>query len=169
MKNLNFISLIKVSKDLLLALFLFGVCRLLFYCFNYAYFSDIGLIALIKIFIAGIRFDISALLIINSVYILLALLPLIHKENKGYQFFLKLLFLSFNSLALLLNCIDFSYFKFTLKRTTSDLFFVREDIGNLLGQYIIDYWYIAILWILLSFLLYRFYSCQTVIIRSGLS
>ncbi len=103
------------------------------------------------------RFDVSVFFMLNGLFIFFFFLPFVNKETVYYQKFLRILFVIANSIALLLNCIDFSYFKFTLKRTTSELFFIRNDVGNLLGQYLIDYWYIVFIWMLLTYLLFRFY------------
>ena len=153
----HFSNLLLLLKRLAIPLLLFSLCRLLFYLFNYTYFSDISILELLKIFLAGLRFDIAALVIVNSIFILFTLFPFINKGNRIYQNILKLLFVITNSIALLANCIDFLYFKFTLKRTTAELFFIRDDVGNLLPQYLRDYWYIALIWLMLTFLLFRLY------------
>ncbi len=94
---------------------------------------------------------------LNTLFLLLAFVPFVNKENRIYASFLKGVFVAINSIGLLMNCVDFSYFKFTLKRSTAELFFIRNDVGNLLGQYLIDYWYVALIWFFLSFLLFKFY------------
>lgn len=94
---------------------------------------------------------------LNAPFIFLSLLPFANQTHLSFQRALKFIFVFINGLGLLLNCIDMPYFKFTLKRTTAELFFIRDDIGNLLGRYILDYWYIALLWLILLFLLIKFY------------
>ena len=144
-------------KRLGIIVLLYTICRILFYLFNIAYFNDIGFF----FFLAGIRFDLVAIIISNSLFIILCLLPFHFINNTGYKRLLKILFLTTNGLALLANCIDFEYFKYTLKRTTSDVFNLMglgDDIITLLPQFIKDFWYIIALWILLVVLaeyLYR--------------
>jgi hypothetical protein len=58
-----------------LMLLVFTLCRLAFLFSNYSYFSDLNFAELIKIFAGGIKFDVSALIYFNVIYILLALLP----------------------------------------------------------------------------------------------
>lgn len=109
------------------------------------------------IFIAGLRFDVSTILICNLPYILFSVFPFLNKSNSLFQKVLKIWFIITNAVCLLLNCIDFAYFKFTLKRATSELFLMHDDVGNLLSQYLLDYWYLGVIWIALVYLLIRFY------------
>ncbi|MBK9480022.1 MAG: LTA synthase family protein [Bacteroidetes bacterium] len=150
-------SLKKTAKSLLLLLALYCLCRLLFLLFNFSYFADLKITELLLIFSAGLRFDISAILICNLPFILFSVFPLLNKANGLFQKLLKTWFISSNAVCLLLNCIDFAYFKFTLKRATAELFFMHDDVGNLLAQYLVDYWYIGLIWIALVYLLIRFY------------
>ena len=60
-----------------------------------------------------------------------------------------------------MNCADIAYYSFTLKRTTSDVFsFIKfgNDLGRLLPQFMIDFWYVplmVIVLIILSSILYN--------------
>jgi phosphoglycerol transferase MdoB-like AlkP superfamily enzyme len=50
-------------------------------------------------------------------------------------------------------CVDFEYFRYTFKRTTADfLDYIAigggNDVFTLLPRYIIDFWYVAVIWIL---------------------
>jgi len=68
-----------------------------------------------------------------------------------------------NSIAILANCVDLAYFKFTLKRTTADVFhFFGGEIGNdlfhLLPTFLTEYWFIFFIWIVLTFILTFFYQ-----------
>ena len=66
-----------------------------------------------------------------------------------------------NGVALLLNSIDTAWFPFTQKRTTADFFKListGDDVGNNIGRYLLDYWYLLFIWAGLLFigvLLYR--------------
>ncbi|MBL7884768.1 MAG: hypothetical protein JNL69_11910, partial [Bacteroidia bacterium] len=68
-----------------------------------------------------------------------------------------------NSIAILANCVDLAYFKFTLKRTTADVFHffggeIGDDLFHLLPTFLMEYWYIFFIWIALTFLLAFFYQ-----------
>ena len=114
-------------------------------------------------FFYGIRFDFSVIILSNCVFILLFLFPIPLRENKVFKLLLKWLFIIVNSLAMLANCIDFVYFRFTLKRTTSDVFnFLGSgkgnDLGRLLPTFLKDYWYVFFLWALFSIAVYYIYK-----------
>ena len=65
------------------------------------------------------------------------------------------MFYLFNIPALLVNCIDFIFYRFTQKRATGDLFTseVAGDIKNNLFNYISDFWYVLLILIILVFLM----------------
>lgn len=144
-------------KRLGILLLIYSVCRILFFLFNRNYFSDIDAMA----FIGGLRFDITTITILNLPFIFLSLIPFKFRENVAYQFVLRWLFYLVNIPAILLNCIDLEYYKFTFKRSTADffqLFFMGEDVGNALPQYFADYWYVATIFILLSLITILLYK-----------
>ena len=107
---------------LLVILVLFTVSRILFYVFNTSYFSDLDFTKFLKIIFYGIRFDISAILIVNLPFIFLNIIPFKFRYNKIYQIINNWIFYILNSIALALNYIDVIYFRFILKRTTGDIF-----------------------------------------------
>jgi phosphoglycerol transferase MdoB-like AlkP superfamily enzyme len=156
-------SALTLLKKLGLLLGLYIFCRLLFYWFNHSYFSDIGFGQLLLIMLAGLRFDFSVIILSNSLFILLYLLPFPFRELKAYRAGLRWLFVITNSIATLANCADLIYFQFTLKRTTADVFNffgggIGNDLGRLLPLFLKEYWYIFLIWIFLSFLIWYFYK-----------
>ena len=106
----------------LILILLFSVSRFLFFLFNINYFESIGFSELIKIHLAGIRFDLSALFYFNLLFILLSLIPGNFKNNKLYQRILFTLFFLVNSVLLATNYIDTKFFDFEHKRLTFDFF-----------------------------------------------
>ncbi len=160
-KNIQFVYCL--LKRLGFLLFLYSFCRLLFFWFNHSYFSDLTFGQLFPLFFFGIRFDVSVIILSNCVFLLLFLIPFAFREKNGYRLFLKWLFIIMNSLAMLANCIDFAYFRFTLKRTTADVFNFfggkkGGDLQRLLPLFLKDYWYVFILWAILTFLVYYIYK-----------
>jgi len=136
-------------KRILILMLLFMISRLGFYFFNTEHYADITFSRLIRIFSGGIKFDISAIMFINGLYLLLYLLPLPFRYSKTYKGFLKYFFFITNGIALAANTMDFFYFDFVLKRSTSDVFmFAKEgNIITLLGLFVVDYWYGVLFWI----------------------
>lgn len=104
----------------------------------------------------GLRFDVSAIVLSNSVFIILHLIPLPQRETNWYQKILQVLFYSVNSVAVFSNCVDLAYFQFTAKRTTADVFSffsMGDDLFRLLPLFLKEYWYIFFIWIALTALL----------------
>lgn len=154
-------NLLLLLKRFVLLLLFYTVSRALFLVFNAAYFSGLGFGDLILAFINGIRFDISTLVILNVPVIALHFFPFRFFYSSGYQKLIKALFMVINIPCLLINCIDFAYFGFTFRRTTFDVLGILSgggDIFNTLPSMIKDFWYILLIWLILSFLLVKLYS-----------
>lgn len=132
----------------------------MFYLFNTAYFSEVSFFNLLSFLFYGLRFDVSAIVVTNSLFIFLHLIPLPQRNSRGYQKMLAVLFYVINSIAILSNCADFVYFKFINKRSTADLFRLISagtDFLNLLPTFIKDYWYILLIWLSLIVLMVYLY------------
>lgn len=132
---------------LLLAMLLFTLCRIGFYIYNTSYFPDMTVNHFLRILWGGLRFDMTAVLYINSLIILLTLIPFDIRFTSAYQTILKYLFYILNGLAIAANLADFIYYKFTLRRTTADIFNEFEEgpgAGGLFFRFLIDYWYVTI-------------------------
>lgn len=143
-----------------IALLLFSLFRILFWWLNRDYFSEVSP----AVFGYGLRFDLSAIAFLFAPFILLHLLPFPFREKKRYQLTLKVLFHLANSIGLVLNGIDLEYFKFTLKRSTADLFELAgfgNDLFHLMPSFIRDYWYVVLAFfvtLILTEVLYRWVS-----------
>lgn len=135
---------------------LFTASRIVFFLLNRGLFTQVDFKYFIKLSLAGLRFDLTALLYFNVVYILLMAIP--HKLHHK-RFFIKytnLLFYITNGVALFINSIDFVYYRFTSRRTTLMVF---EEFSNeqnflqLLYHFAIDYFYVLLIYIALMFIL----------------
>lgn len=144
---------------LLLALVLMSFSRWLFYFFNTSYFASVNFFELMRIMMAGLRFDLSALAIVNLPVILLLAVPLVFKYERHWQNIIHALYVVLNSIALALNLIDTVYFRYINKRTTSELFqFFGNEAENripVLGGIFADYWYMLLVWFVLIWVLYK--------------
>ncbi len=167
MKRKNVISaisnikvLISLLKRLTLVLLLFTLLRIIFYVFNLEHYEEMTFSHFLRIMQGGIKFDISAIMFINFLYIFLFLLPFPFKYNRKYQSFLKYLFLIPNSIALAVNMGDVFYFDFILKRSTVDVFIFagESNILKLFSLFFIDYWYGVLIGIFLIFILIFAYN-----------
>lgn len=146
--------------SLLLVMALYSVSRVAFYFYNTSFFPNLSLSRMFIIMIGGLRFDLSATLYSNSLFILLLILPLPIRFNQLYQSILKWIFLTVNAFAFAINTIDFVYYRFTLRRTTLTVinqFENEENLGRLSLHFLWDYWYAVLFWIFLGALLYLGY------------
>jgi len=144
------IHVVLFLRLLTVTVFLF-LSRAIFYAFNIKYFAGVPSREEMWIFWHGTRFDVAAILMLNLPFIAMYLLPFRFREKKGYLLTADIYFYVVNILALMLNFIDIIYFRFTLKRVTADIFTylqVGGDFDKLLPQFLKDFWYIQITWIL---------------------
>lgn len=146
---------------LLLVWLLFTLCRVGFYLYNTSFFPDMTLRNFLGLLWGGVQFDITAILYVNTIYILLMILPFDFRFRYGYQEVLRYIYFITNGFALATNVADFIYYKFTLRRTSADVFkqFQNEqNIGSLFFRFIADYWYAALFWALLVLLMVKLYN-----------
>lgn len=131
--------------------------RLTFLLVNYTVFREADLGQTFWAFVIGLRFDLSAIFMVNGLFLLFSLLPVPQFQSKGYQSFLKLVFIISNFPFLCLNLIDLEYFKFIGRRTSNELFTITQDIQAQTSQLLLNYWYFPILGALLLVLLIKWY------------
>lgn len=126
-----------------LLMVLYTASRLAFFAINQDFFADITAPALLRIFAAGTRFDLAAVMYVNLLFLCLWLLPTVWRFKSAARVFLNTLFVATNSLALILNCIDFVYYPFIFKRMTGDVvqeFAHEQNFGGLLAQMALVHW-----------------------------
>ena len=153
--------LVTTIYNLMLAYVVYFLARILYLLLNYSYFAvDMTYGHLIELFMGGLVFDTSAILITNSLYIFLMLLPWHGKETRLYQQVCKWVFLCINGLALFVNCCDAVYFRFTMRRTTTTIFneFSNEgNIGSIFFQELVNHFYLVFIFGVIIWALYKFY------------
>lgn len=148
-------------KRVLLVFAFYSLSRFLFLIFNFSVLGSIAFAEIISVFFFSLRFDAAAIAITNSLFIVLSLLPFKNFLSKGYQKFLKSIFLLVNIPCLFFNLLDVGYYRFQLKRTTADFFkFVTlsDDLKNTLPKILADFWYLLALFIFLSALFIYCYN-----------
>lgn len=118
-------------QRLLIAMLLFSVCRITFYLFNHNFFDEVTGPGMVRMMVRGLRFDLTSILNINSLFILLHIIPLDIRFHSVYQKVLKYMFFVLNGVALAMNVSDVVYYRFTLRRTTADIFKQFENETNL--------------------------------------
>ena len=147
--------------NLMLVYVVYFLARVLYLLLNYSYFAvDMTYGHLIELFMGGLVFDTSAILITNSLYIFLMLLPWHGKETRLYQQVCKWVFLCINGLALFVNCCDAVYFRFTMRRTTTTIFSEFSNEGNILSiffQELVNHFYLVFIFGVIIWALYKCY------------
>lgn len=135
--------------NLILALMVLFVARIIFVWYNYDKYSEyMNWDLLWGMFRGGLLFDLSTLFYINGLYIILYLFPLQWKEQKVYHIVIKYIYVVFNTLALFANLCDSVYFRFTARRTTATVFqeFANEDnILKIFGEEMLHSWWLVML------------------------
>ena len=127
---------------------LFSLQRLLFYIFNSSYFPQMSMVHLGELMFSGLKFDLTAVLYINSLYILLMLFPIRLKYNLPYKKFLKVLFFVTNGIALAANFIDVVYFRYVLRRSDFSIFTEFKNESHLwkIGLVgLVQFWYLVLI------------------------
>lgn len=138
------------AGNILLLLCIYTLSRLCCYAANTDIFPDISRAHLWEILCGGVRFDLTAVLYLSSLYLIAVLLPLpaAWRNNRTFQKTLAWLFLLPNSLALIVNTIDIAYIRFTDRRTTCTFFTEFANDGNLwhiFVQGLFQYWHLTVL------------------------
>ena len=144
-----------------IVLFIFFMCRIAFFLLNRNLFTGITAERWLTIGKGGLVFVIAAMFYFNSLFLILSLLPLPARVSGAYQKILKYIFFTFNGIAIALNCIDFIYYRFTLRRTTRSVFseFANEtNKTGLFESFIIDFWYVVVIFIAFIFLMVWLYN-----------
>ena len=101
---------------ILLAHIAYVFLRVLFVIFNNDIVQVSDLENFLSLSILGLRFDSSAIAYSNLFFIFFSVLPLSFLRFKKRQFFSTLLYFISNSFFLILNFIDFAYYRFNLNR-----------------------------------------------------
>lgn len=139
---------ISLLKQLGITLLMMTLTRFVFLFTNFSAFSNIVFID----FLGGIWMDAITIGIYFIPFYGLSLLPVPFYSTKWYQTLLKTLFHIINSVIIAINLIDVEYYKYTAKRSTADLYsMVAEgnDMGQLAGTFLADFWWIILIFIVL--------------------
>src|SRR5690606_2549209 len=133
---------------LVLVYLFYTLTRLLFVAFNAPLLQIDSVKQLLLLCFYGLRFDTTIILYVNSLFILVSLLPLIINTHKSFQRVLFYLYFITNGIAIAFNFIDFIYYKFTFARSTSNItesIANEQNKGTLLLNFMVNYWYVFLL------------------------
>ena len=151
---------------LLLVYLFYFIARVLFLIYNYSLLGVETTYEFCRLYYYGLAFDTTAILYVNSLFILLSLLPLKFSKTATYQRFLFYVYFISNLIAYSLNFVDFIYYKYNFSRTTISVINVLKDENHITGmllRFLITYWHVLFLFILVSFFwiyLYKKYNVK---------
>jgi phosphoglycerol transferase MdoB-like AlkP superfamily enzyme len=152
------VSLIKITfQRLALIMGAYTLCRLLFYIFNMKEFETASSIAVLQSFIFGLRFDLSIVFALNSLFTVLSLLPLRQTAHHWYQLVLQFIYYTVNIPFLFINLLDVEYFMFRKKRTTAEVLGILPDVRDQSLQLLLHYWYLPVTGLILVYLISMIY------------
>lgn len=135
--------------NLVLIFVLYTINRLFFYWANSDIYPDVSCGHLMEMLVGGMRFDVTALFYLNSVYMLLmwAPLPWSCRTNATYQTVAKWFYWVPNIIGILVNSVDTVYVRFSDRRTTMAFFSEFENDDNLTSIFftsMAQYWYVTL-------------------------
>ena len=150
---------------LLLVMTLFSVCRVLFYIYNADLFTGMDTERMSRILLGGLRFDLTAVLYLNVLFLVLSFIPLRARFHPHWQKATLWTFLVMNLAGLAVNIADMVYYRTTLRRTTLsilDQFEHEQNLGALAIRFMFDYWPATLSFIALAAVLYYFSTRITI-------
>jgi len=131
MKELRFQEITALIYRLFLAFFFYQIARFLFWIFNKDLIKVESVSDYFNLAYHGTAFDTTAIFYVNSLFILLSLIPVIINTKPYYQKFLFWLYFIMNGIAYGMNFGDFVYYKFSQARLTSAAMHVAQHESNL--------------------------------------
>lgn len=145
--------------NLLLVYVIYSLCRLVFILENLSAFSgSLTAASLWEMWSGGLRFDTSAILYTNALYIVMMLLPLHLKERMWWHAAARWVFAVTNGICVIANLADCVYFQYTGRRTTATVFSEFSNENNLAGIFgaeILRHWYIVLAGLAMIYCLWR--------------
>lgn len=140
---------------------IYTIMRVFCYWMDRAIFPNIDTAHLIEILLGGMRFDLTAILYLSSVYVIGMLLPLpaSWRENTIYQKVLLWFYWIPNAAGIIVNMADSVYIQFVDRRATC-AFFTEvsndDNMGIVIANGVLEYWYAVVMLIVLLVAFFRF-------------
>lgn len=141
---------------------IYTILRLFFFIINHDFFTDVNSSEILRAFIVGLRFDISAIIILNLPLLILFNLPANITIYKSYKAFLLILFCLLNLIGITLNIADFGYYPTIQRRLMYEPYTAVADTIQMLPGLFINYMGLMLGFIISSglfvFISYKFLS-----------
>ncbi len=122
-----------------------ALCRVEFYIYNYSTIGALGWSEGWELLRGSLLFDTASIIYANALFVILSLLPTHLRERRWWRATLRWYYVVVNSLLIVVaNFADSVYFRYTLKRLTSEeIFFASNDNSlQLIGQFLAENWFL---------------------------
>ena len=143
-----------VVWNLGMAYIVYFIARLVFLVTNYSFYEGhLAFPHLMEMLGGGLVFDTAAILVTNSLYIVVLLLT-------PWRRLAQWVYVVINAVALAVNLADCVYFRFTMRRTTTTVFNEFQNENNLagvIGTEMVNHWYLVLLFIILVYAMWKLY------------
>ena len=136
----------------------YSLLRAIFFFWNHNLFADASATQVANAFLAGVRFDLVAIFVINSPVIALTMLPWQSQQLRNYQRLVKSLFLALNFPFLVVNLVDIEYIQFTGRRSDLTLLGLGMDVAVKWSSLALEFWPLVLLGLLIMAALYFLYG-----------
>lgn len=131
LKEFRFTELLLLFYRIFLVYVFYQVARFLFWFYNADLIKVESIGEYLSLAYHGIAFDTTAILYLNSLFILLSLIPAVVNTTLIYQKLLFFIYFITNGLGYLMNFGDFIYFRFSQTRLTFSSLQVARNENNL--------------------------------------
>ncbi|MDG1014854.1 MAG: LTA synthase family protein, partial [Flavobacteriaceae bacterium] len=95
---------------------MYSFSRFLFFVYNYSLLEIDSLFEYFKLSYHGLAFDTTSIFYLNSLFVVLSILPFWVNTNKTYQTFLFGIYFLTNLVGIAFNFVDLIYYKFNYNR-----------------------------------------------------
>ncbi|NOY06260.1 MAG: sulfatase-like hydrolase/transferase [Chlorobi bacterium] len=129
---------------------LYSVLRLGFYLVNRDFFIDVPSSELLAAFWHGLRFDLSALILVNVPVLVLYNIPGSLSRQRWYRTVIFVLFCLINIIGFLLNIADYGYYPMIQRRLLYEPYTMLPDLLRMAPGVLVRYWPLTLAFVLLS-------------------
>jgi phosphoglycerol transferase MdoB-like AlkP superfamily enzyme len=152
-------ALLYLGQLLTLMMVAYSTSRFCFYLYNKSGWGEQSAAVVSKAFIHGLRFDLSALMMINALLILVLLLTSYFFEFKSrHMKIIGGLFWLFNLPMLVTNFADIIYYPFSGRRSGVEIFDYMNDFSAQSGQLVQQYSWMVLAFIIAIVLVIRYFK-----------
>ncbi len=136
----------------------FTIIKIIFYSLNTDLLPLESSSLLGLILFKALRFDLVAIIYVNSLFILLSLLPFAFRQDLFYKKIQQFIFLITNGIAVLFETIDIGFFPFAFRRTIGSDLNLFQNTAEMAPGFIKEYWFLVLIFFILNFIIFILYK-----------